>query len=61
MKTFEQIAQAAYASFTKQAERADVDGLVIGPLTDWEDMHEIERQCWIEAVKQAAAELALVH
>lgn len=61
MKSFEQIAQAAYAAFTKQAERTDVDGLVIGPLLDWEDMHEIERQCWVEATKQIAAELALVH
>lgn len=61
MKTFEQLAQAGYAAYYKHAQRADTDGLAVGPLPSWEDMHPIERQCWIEATRQIVAEAALVH
>lgn len=60
MKSYEQIAASAYAAYLKHAQRIDQEGLAGHALT-WDQLDEGTRQCWIEAVKQAAAELALVH
>lgn len=60
MKSYEQIAQAAYAAYCKHAQRIDTEGLA-GHALSWEQLDEGTRQCWVAAVKQTAAELALVH
>ncbi|MDF3821686.1 hypothetical protein P3G55_17410 [Leptospira sp. 96542] len=57
MKSFEQIAQATYAAFVKKALQLDPTLKSL----PWEEVDEKEKQCWLEAVKQTSAELALVH
>lgn len=60
MKSFEQLAQAAYAAYCKKAQRNDQEGLA-GHALSWEDLDEGTRQCWIEAARQIVAEAALIH
>lgn len=55
MKSFEQIAQATYNAFVKKA--LDLEPTLTS--LPWEKVDENEKQCWVEAVKHAAAELAL--
>lgn len=59
MKSYEQLAASAYAAFIKHSQRlSNLEGVAV--LT-WEELPEINRQCWIEATKQVVAEAALVH
>ncbi len=59
-KSFEQIAASMYHAYCKQAERVDEEGLA-GHAFAWNELDEGTQSCWVEAAKQAAAELALVH
>lgn len=56
MKSYEQIAQAAY-----QAHAKELNKLIGVNARPWAELPPTEKSCWIAAVKQAAAELALVH
>lgn len=60
MKSFEQIAQAMYRAYQKQARQIDEEGLAEHAL-QWADLDAGTQGCWIAAAKQAAAELATVH
>lgn len=59
MKSYEQLAASAYAAFIKHSKRlCHLES--VASLT-WEELDEVNRQCWIEATKQVVAEAALVH
>lgn len=58
MKTFEQLAESAYNAYRKQAGGETFDGK---PLPAYEDLGSDRRACWVEAVRQVAAEIAAIH
>jgi hypothetical protein len=58
MKTFEQLAQSAYAAYCKQAGGTTFDGK---PAPTWEQLGADRQACWEAATKQLVAELAALH
>ncbi len=61
MKSFEQIAQSMYHAYSKHhhgGKELDEHGLLVD-MSTWDELGELTRECWVEAAKQAAAELAL--
>ena len=58
MKTFPQLAAIAYAAYCKQAGGKTFDDK---PLPAYEDLGSDRRTCWVEAVRQVAAEIAAIH
>jgi transcriptional regulator of met regulon len=62
MKSYAQIAQAMYSAYRKSLQCEDAKGNIWGqPAPTWIDLEAERQDAWIEAAKQAAAELALVH
>ena len=59
MKSYEQIAEAMYRAFVKQA--AHSVSIDTSKFNAWDTQPPDVRECWIAAARQAAAELALVH
>ena len=56
MKTFEQLACAAYQAHTKELQnRIGVSA------PEWDKLERTERECWIAATKQLWAEFAAIH
>lgn len=59
MKSFEQLAETAYAAFFKQ------DRICQGPagphLFNWRELSAAEKECWVAAAKQLWAEFAPIH
>ena len=58
MKSYAQLAAAAYAAYNKQAGGKTFDGK---PLPIWQELGAERQACWIAATKQVVAEAALVH
>lgn len=58
MKSFDQLAQSAYAAYVKQASGRTLNGL---PLLTWERLSDEHKACWIAAAKQLWAEFAAIH
>lgn len=59
MKTFEQLAQAGYAAYRKTAQREDNTGAICGrTVPTWIELEADQRNAWIDASKQIAAEIA---
>lgn len=56
MKSFEQLAQAAYEAHRK--EFAKQRGMIPPP---WERLEAEWHACWIAAVKQVVAEVSAIH
>jgi transcriptional regulator of met regulon len=62
MKSYAQIAQAMYAAYRKHLQCEDSQGRIWGqPAPEWDKLEQERKDAWIEAAKQAAAELVLVH
>lgn len=60
MKSFEQLAKAAYATYCKEAARRDDEGLA-GFAYEWHELDEAGRQCWIAVAMKVVEEVAAVH
>jgi hypothetical protein len=58
MKSFVQLAQAAYEAYSQRAGGLTFAGDAF-PL--WADIGVERQACWIEAVKAVAAEIAAIH
>lgn len=58
MKTFEQLAESAYAAYCKQAGGKTFDGK---PLPTFAELGAERQACWVAAVKQTASEVAALH
>lgn len=58
MKSFEQLAQAAYAAYCKQAGGKTFDGK---PLPTFAQIGPERQDCWIAAAKQLWAEFGTIH
>ncbi|WP_168224814.1 hypothetical protein [Rhodoferax aquaticus] len=56
MKTFDQLAQAAYEAHTKELQR-----LIGVNAPAWEKLPHSDRACWAAAAKQLWAEFAAIH
>lgn len=59
MKSFEQLAQSAYAAATKKAVELDVREP--GESAAWDELAPDCQQSWIAAAKQLWAEFAAIH
>lgn len=55
-KSYEQLAKSAYEAHAKELHRR----IGVNAPT-WDKVQPSDRECWIAAAKQVAAELALVH
>ena len=60
MKSYAQLAQAAYEAYRKQAIALDEEGLAAHAET-WAELEPTTQACWLAAVKQVVAEVAVVH
>jgi hypothetical protein len=58
MKSFNQLARAAYAAFVQRAGGKTYDGKT---LAGWTEIGVEQQACWIEAVKEVAAQLQAIH
>ena len=58
MMTFEQIAQAAYQAYCKQAGGKTFSDK---PLPPWNHLGPERQACWVAAAKEAVAQFAAVH
>jgi transcriptional regulator of met regulon len=62
MKSYAQIAASMYAAYRKDLQNADSQGHIWGqPVPEWNELEQDRQNAWIEAAKQAAAELALAY
>lgn len=59
MKSFEQLVQAAYAAYCKQAVIEDEEGLAIHA-TPWDQLDPGSHACWTAATKQVVAEVTAI-
>lgn len=60
MKTFDQLAQSAYAAYCKQAVELDDEGLGAHALP-WGELEAGTQACWVAVAKQLLAEFAAIH
>lgn len=60
MKSFEQLAQAAYESYRKKAIDIDEEGFACHA-DQWVELDAGTQQCWIAAAKQLWAEFGTIH
>ena len=60
MKTFDQLAQSAYAAYCKKASELDDEGLAAHAATG-DQLDHGTKECWIAVSKQLLAELAAIH
>lgn len=58
MKSFEQLANAAYSAYCKQAGGKTYDAKL---LPTWAQLSEEHQSCWLAVAKQIVAEMAAVH
>lgn len=58
MKSFDQLAQSAYAAYVKQAAGKTLNGF---PLVAWDKLGDEHKACWIAAAKQLWAEFSAIH
>jgi transcriptional regulator of met regulon len=58
MKSFDQLAQVAYAAYTKQAVGKAFDGK---PLPTYAQLGAERQACWVAVAKQLVAEVAALH
>ena len=61
MKTFDQLAKAAYAAYCKNFDGEDAKGRWVPEQRPWELLEAFEKAAWIAAAKQIAAEIAALH
>lgn len=67
MKTFEQLAESAYAAAAKQQAITDafaathVKNSKPESWPTWPELDEVRKSCWIAAAKQMWAEFAAIH
>ena len=60
MKTFDQLAQSAYAAQVKKAAELDDEGLAAHALP-WAELDAGTQECWVAVAKQLWAEFAAIH
>lgn len=62
MKSFEQLAESAYDAFWKEHQKA-LPGLAAEfPMLPWSEIAQTaEKNFWVAAVKQVAAEISAIH
>jgi hypothetical protein len=60
MKTFDQLAQSAYAAYRKKAIEVDEEGLAEHAET-WDELDPGTRACWVAAATQLWAEFSALH
>lgn len=57
MKSFEQLAESAYAAYSKKAVEVDEEGLAVHAQS-WTELDPGAKECWIAATTQLWAEFA---
>lgn len=57
MKTFDQLAESAYAAYCKQAGGKTFDGK---PLPTYAELGAERQACWVAAAKQIVSEYAVL-
>lgn len=60
VKSFEQLAQAAYEAYRKMAVEIDQEGMA-GYAESWAELEHGTQACWIAAARQLWAEFAAIH
>jgi hypothetical protein len=57
MKSLNQLAQSAYAAYSKKAMQSDEEGLA-GHAQTWDELDTGTRECWIAVAQQLWAEFS---
>ena len=60
MKSFEQLAKAAYEAYCKEAVRVDEEGLAAHAYA-WDELGPNDRKLWIAVAMKVAEEISAIH
>jgi hypothetical protein len=61
MKSYEQLAVAAYQAYCKQYGGKELDGSRVVDMPAWGDLDPQKQEAWHAAVKQVVADYAAIH